>query len=82
MWPWVSPVLSSPRCRFSLSGGGWCGWTATVVAGRAVALCRSVAGWCGSFGVCGGLIWLDPRLASLAWCCRVLWYAVLHRVVF
>ena len=33
-------------------------------------------------GVCGGLIWLDPRLASLAWCCGVFWCAVLRRVVF
>ena len=35
-----------------------------------------------SSGVCGGLIWLDPRLASLAWCCGVLWCAVQRRVVF
>ena len=33
-------------------------------------------------GVCGGLIWLDPWLASLAWCCGVLWCTVLRRVVF
>ena len=33
-------------------------------------------------GVCGGLIWLDPRLASLSWCCGVLWCAVLPHVVF
>ena len=32
--------------------------------------------------VCGGLIWLDPQLASLTWCCGVLWCAVLRRAVF
>ena len=48
-WPSVSRVLLPPRCRCQLSGGGLCGWTATVVAGRAVAPCRCVAGWCGSF---------------------------------
>ena len=32
-------------------------------------------------GVCSGLIRLGPRLASLAWCCGVLWCAVLRQVV-
>ena len=56
VWPWISRVPSSGRCMCYFAGGGLCGCTATVVAGRAVALCRCVLGWCGSFR---GVRWLD-----------------------
>ena len=76
VWPWVSRVPSSPRCRFLLSGGGLCGWTATVVAGHAVALCRCVAGWCGSFR---GVRWLNLVRPSVSVPCLVLWCVVVRR---
>ena len=76
VWPWVSRVPSSPRCRFQLSGGGLCGWTATVAAGRAVALCRFVAGWCGSLR---GVRWLDLVRPSVSVPCLVLWCVVVRR---
>ena len=76
VWPWVSRIPSSPRCRFSLSGGGLCGWTATVVAGRAVASCRCVAGWCGSFR---GVRWLDLVRPSVSVPCLVLRCVVVRR---
>ena len=78
MWPWVSRVPSFPRCRFLLSGGGLCGWTATVVAGRAVALCRCVAGWCGSFR---GFQWLDLVRPSVSVPGLVLWCVVVRHAV-
>ena len=68
--PGLAVSHSSPQCRFLLSGGGLCGWTATVVAGRAVALCRCVAGWCGSFR---GVLWLDLVRPSVGVPCLVLW---------
>ena len=54
--PWVrgaevSRVSPPPRCRYSLSDGGLCGRTATVVAGRAVASCRCLVGCCCAFWV-------------------------------
>ena len=76
MWPWVSRVLSSLRCRCSLSGGGLCGWTTTIVAGRAVALCWCVAGWCASFWA---LWWLDLVGFSVSVPCLVLWCVVVRR---
>ena len=42
----VSPPL---RCWYYPSGGGLCGRTAAVVAGRAVAPCRCIVGCCGAF---------------------------------
>ena len=76
LWPWVSRVFSSQRCRFYFSGGSLCGWTATVVAGRAVALCRGVAGWCGFFR---GVRWLDLVRPSVSVPCLVLWCVVVRR---
>ena len=76
MWPLVGRVPSSARCRFLLSGGGLCEWTATVIAGRALALCRCVAAWCGSFRV---VRWLDLVRPSLSVPCLVLWCVVVRR---
>ena len=76
VWPQVSCIPPSPRCRFYLSGGSLCGWTATVVAGRAVALCRCVACWCGSFR---GVRWLDLVRPSVSVHCLVLWCVVVRR---
>ena len=83
--PWVRRagvfrVLSPPRCRFSLSGGGLCGWTATVVAGRAVAPYQCVAGWCGSFRGVRWLVLVRPLVSvpcfGVVVCCRALCCAV------
>ena len=71
VWPWVSRVPSSLRCRLQLSGGGLCGWTATVVA-----LCRCVAGWCRSFRV---VRWLDLVRPSVSVPCLVPWCVVVRR---
>ena len=79
MWHWVSRVLSSPRCRFQLSGGGLRGLTATVVARCAVALCRCVAGWCGSFR---GVRWFELVRPSVSVLCLVLCCAVVRRAAW
>ena len=76
MCPWVSRVPSSPRCRFKLSGSSLCGRTATIVAGRAVALCRCVAGWWGSFR---GARWLDFVRPSVSVPCLVFRCVVVRR---
>ena len=60
VWLWVRGsgvvrVLSPPGFRFYLSG-----WTASIVAGRAVAPCRCVAGQCGSFRVVRWLVLVSP----------------------
>ena len=82
MWPCVKGdgvfhVLSPPRCRFQLSGGSSCGWTATVVTGRAVALAAVWRAGAVPSGLCGRLFSLDLWLASLA---LVLWCSVVRRV--
>ena len=76
VWPWVSRVPLSPRCQFQLSGGGLCGWTATVVAGRVVDLCLCVAGWCGSFRGVRGLVLVR---SSVSVPCLVLWCVLVRR---
>ena len=70
VWPWLSRVPLSPRCRFLLSGAGLCGWTATVVAGRAVVR------WCRSFR---GVRWPNLVRPSVSVPCLVLWGVVMRR---
>ena len=76
VWPWVSRVPSSLRCRLYLYGGGLCWWTATFVAGLALALCRRVAGWWGSFRE---VRWFDVVGPSVSVPCLVLWCVVVRR---
>ena len=93
LWPWVRGagvfrVPSPPRCWFQISHGGLCGQTATVVAGRAVAPCRCVAGRCGSFRGVWWLVLVRPSasvpcfgvlVCSGAPCCVLPCFAVLGR---
>ena len=59
----VFRVPSPPRCGYSPYGGSLCGRPATVVAWRAVAPCRCVAGWSGSFRGVRWLVLVRPSVS-------------------
>ena len=74
VWPLVRGAgvfrgLSPRRGRFQFSGGGLCGSTATVVVGRAVAACRCLTGWWGSFRGVRWLVFVRPSVSVP--CCGV-----------
>ena len=72
---WGCPCSAPLRCRFEPSG-----WSATFVAGRALALCVACGAgvWCAGaalFRVCGGLfrLVLQVRVSRAVLCRSVLW---------
>ena len=82
VWPWVSRVLSSLRAGFNFPPAAYMGGPPPLLPGVRWPFAGVWQAGAVPSGVCGGLFWLDPRSPSLAWCCGVLWCAVLRRVLF
>ena len=76
VWPWVSRVLSPPILSFWQQLVACVGGPPPLLSGVRSLLASVWRAGAALSGVRGGLVWLDPRLASLA---LVLWCAVMRR---